>query len=206
MRSPLRRALCLAALLAGAPAIAEAHLVATGMGPLYDGVSHFGLSPEDIAPVVALGLFAGLRGPATARPLLAVLPLAWLAGGMIALSGAALPQAAQSAMTVGLFLALGGLLALDARLEARSCLGLAAILGLARGLGDLSGSAFSGPNLFSLAGMAGAAAVVFALATSVSLPLRRFWMIIAVRVGGSWLAALGLLMAGWIWRYGARVA
>jgi hypothetical protein len=30
-------------------------------------------------------------------------------------------------------------------------------------------------------------------------------MIVAARVSGSWLAALGLLFAGWILRYGARV-
>ena len=30
--------------------------------------------------------------------------------------------------------------------------------------------------------------------------------VIAVRVSGSWLAAAGLLPAGWVWRYGARVA
>jgi hypothetical protein len=30
-------------------------------------------------------------------------------------------------------------------------------------------------------------------------------MIVAARVGGSWLAALGLLFAGWLLRYGAQV-
>jgi hypothetical protein len=31
-------------------------------------------------------------------------------------------------------------------------------------------------------------------------------MIVAARVSGSWLAALGLLLAGWILRFGAVVA
>jgi hypothetical protein len=30
-------------------------------------------------------------------------------------------------------------------------------------------------------------------------------VIVAARVGGSWLAALGLLLAGWILRYGAFI-
>jgi urease accessory protein len=56
-----------------------------------------------------------------------------------------------------------------------------------------------------LLGMVFGVFVVFALAASITLPLTRLWMIIAVRVSGSWLAALGLLLAGWVWRYGARI-
>ena len=41
---------------------AEAHLNSTGMGPFYDGLMHFLMSPEDIVPVLALALLAGLRG------------------------------------------------------------------------------------------------------------------------------------------------
>jgi urease accessory protein len=42
--------------------MSEAHLNTTGMGPVYDGVIHFLLSPEDFVPVLALALLAGLRG------------------------------------------------------------------------------------------------------------------------------------------------
>jgi len=58
-------------------------------------------------------------------------------------------------------------------------------------------------HLVSLAGMAAAAAAVFVLAASLTLPLTRLWMIVAARVAGSWMAALGLLAAGWVIRYGA---
>jgi hypothetical protein len=43
----------------------HAHLNSTGMGPIYDGLMHFLLSPEDFVAVLALALLAGLRG----RPL-----------------------------------------------------------------------------------------------------------------------------------------
>ena len=33
---------------------AEAHLVTTGLGPVYDGIAHVLLTPEDLVPVVAL--------------------------------------------------------------------------------------------------------------------------------------------------------
>ena len=45
---------------------AEAHLNSTGMGPFYDGLIHFLMSPEDIVPVLALALLAGLRGASLA--------------------------------------------------------------------------------------------------------------------------------------------
>ena len=38
------------------PHNAEAHLVTTGLGPIYDGISHFALSPEVWVPVLALAL------------------------------------------------------------------------------------------------------------------------------------------------------
>lgn len=200
-----RRLVALGVLLAAAPACAQAHLVVTGMGPIYDGVSHFGLSPEDSIPVVALALFAGLRGPATARLLLAVLPGAWLLGGLVGLGGVAVPAVALSWATAVAFLLIGGLLAANAQPPRSVSALVAAGLGLLRGGADLLGTSPSAPHLLTLAGMAFSVLVVFAIAASLTLPLKRFWMIIAVRVGGSWLAALGLLLAGWVWRYGARI-
>ena len=52
---------------------AEAHLNSTGMGPFYDGLVHFLMSPEDIIPVFALALLAGLRGANYGRRALFVL-------------------------------------------------------------------------------------------------------------------------------------
>lgn len=193
------------AIAAAAPGVAQAHLVATGMGPIYDGITHFGLSPEDYLPAIALAFFAGLRGPATVRLLLAVLPLAWLAGGLIALAGFALPAAAMSAATAVMFLGVGGGLAANLDLPRSASAAAAAALGVLRGAADLSGVGLSLPHVASLAGMAASVFVVFAIAASLTLPLTRAWMVIAVRVSGSWLAASGLLLAGWVWRYGARV-
>ena len=64
--STLRRWLPAAALLL-APATAQAHLVNTGLGPVYDGVSHFALTPEDLVPALALALLAGQGGPRAGR-------------------------------------------------------------------------------------------------------------------------------------------
>jgi hypothetical protein len=196
--------LALAALACALPGVASAHLSASGMGPIYDGVVHFGLSPEDSLPVAALGLYAGLRGPAASRLQLAVLPLAWIVGGALAMAGLGLPAVALSAATAVLFLGVGGLLAANVELAPRWIAIAAAALGLVRGLADLAGVEASLPHAGALLGMAACVFALFAVAASVTLPLKRLWMIVAVRVSGSWLAATGLLLAGWIWRYGAR--
>jgi hypothetical protein len=54
-----------------------------------------------------------------------------------------------------------------------------------------------------LLGMTASVFAVFAIAASLTIPLKRLWIIVAARVGGSWIAALGLLLVGWIVRYGA---
>ena len=62
------------------PLAAEAHLNSTGMGPIYDGLMHFLMSPEDLVPVLALALLSGLRGATYGRRTLFVLPgrmVAW---------------------------------------------------------------------------------------------------------------------------------
>jgi len=204
----MRRALLA---LAGAtslllPQAAQAHLVVTGMGPVYDGISHFGLSPEDSLPAVALAFYAGLRGPQHSRLLLAVLPLAWFAGGLAAtISGAVLPAILLPAATAVILLGVGGLLASNLELTPAPCAAVAGLLGLVRGAADLQGAPADPAAILTLVGMCASVFAVFALGVSVTLPLRRFWMVIAARVAGSWLAAVGLLLAGWIMRYGARV-
>ena len=53
---------------------AQAHLVNTGIGPVYDGIAHLLVSFEDVLPVIAMALLAGLNGPPAGRQVLLVLP------------------------------------------------------------------------------------------------------------------------------------
>jgi len=202
-----RFAILIAAAAALTPAAAQAHLVVTGMGPIYDGVTHFALSPEDILPVLALALFTGLRGPRHARLALAALAAGWFAGGaLISALGLTLPPILAPAMTAALLLVIGGVLAANLELKPWPCAAAAAALGLMRGAADLSGAGAGGSAILNTLGMTATAAALFALAASVTLPLRRLWMIVAARVAGSWVAAAGLLLAGWLLRYGAQVS
>src|SRR5262249_7727204 len=61
----------------------EAHLVTTGLGPVYDGMGHFLVTPEDLLPVLTLALWAGLRGAGAGRRVLGLFPSAWFVGGCV---------------------------------------------------------------------------------------------------------------------------
>ncbi len=199
---PLARLGLLASALAW-PARAEAHLLVTGFGPAYDGALHLLTSLEDVAPIVAAGLYAGRLGPAASRLAVMALPAAWAAGGLLALIGLGFSPIMGAAAAALSLLAIGLLLAADIRLSPPVVALLAAALGFSRGLADLKGSS-SGPGWIQGCGMGVAAGVALALAASLTLPVSRPWLRIAVRIAGSWAAAVGLLLGGWLLRYGAR--
>jgi hydrogenase/urease accessory protein HupE len=195
-RLPLYAFCVFAFLMAAAPA--DAHLNTTGMGPLYDGLMHFMLSPEDLIPVFALALLAGLRGAAYGRRALFVIPAAWLAGGLAGLSAAA--AGPHPVVAAGWFLVLGALLAADVNLSLRLATGIAALLGLYHGYFNGTGLGSSISSAVVLLGLVFGIFVVVALVSAFVVRLRAHWARIAVRVAGSWIAASGLLMLGWAMR------
>ena len=78
--------------------------------------------------------------------------------------------------------------------------GLALVLGLLHGY--LNGAAMSQAKLGAL-GLVGIVTALFVAVTLVAalvVALRAPWARIAVRVAGSWIAAIGLLLLGWSFR------
>jgi urease accessory protein len=177
---------------------AEAHLNSTGMGPFYDGLVHFLLSPEDIIPVLALALLAGLRGANYGRRALFVLPIAWLLGALAGVTS--FTAGAHPFVGAVWFLLLGGLVAADVKLSLRTTTSLAGLLGLYHGYLNGTGMGQSLSTLVVLLGLVFAIFAVVALVAAFVVNLRASWMRIAVRVAGSWIAASGLLMLGWATR------
>jgi urease accessory protein len=190
--------LTLAITLIAAPS-AHAHLMNTGLGPFGDGLTHLMVTPEDLLPVIALSLWAGLRGPVFGRTVLFALPAAWLIGSAagILLAPPITRPVAETVLTIGL----GVLLATDRPLPLTWVAGLAVLLGLLHGM--LNASEFPQASSSSQISAAG---VVVALFAAVSLlagqaaSMRVPWARVAVRVAGSWIAAIGLLMLGWAMR------
>lgn len=205
MRSPVenrywwRRVLVFSGISLFSSSTAEAHLVTTGLGPVYDGISHLLLTPEDLLPVLALTLFVGLRGASYSRLTLFVVPSAWLLGGII---GLLVDWPANPAMAAVSLLAFGGLVAADVRIPQNALFGIVCIFGLFHGF--LNGAAMDEARLGAL-GLLGIVSTLFvfiALIASFVVPIRIPWMRIAVRVLGSWIVAIGLLMLGWA--FGAK--
>ena len=186
--------------LAACPARADAHLVTSGLGPVYDGLLHFALTPEDLVPVLALALLAGLRGAAHGRRALLVLPAAWLLGGWFGLAMHGRTSPVLGAIS---FVLLGGLVAADARLPLIATTILAALLGLWHGYLNGTAMARPGPGGLGLAAIAAAVFALVAITASFVLSLRAPWARVVVRVAGSWIAAMGLLLLGWSLRPGA---
>ncbi len=175
---------------------AEAHLNSTGMGPFYDGAIHFLLSPEDIVPVLALAMLAGLRGAAFGRRALFVLPAAWLFGGFLGLT-TVVATTGNTMLAAAWFLLLGALLAADAKVSVRVTTAVGALLGFYHGYLNGSGMGQPGTGAAALIGLIFAIFAVVALAAAFVVQLRAEWARIGVRVAGSWIAAIGLLMLGW---------
>ncbi len=191
----LRKAFVIAVSSLVLPVAAQAHLTGTGLGPFYDGVTHFFLSPEQIIPVLGLALFAGLRGKRSGRLTLFLLPGAWLLGG---LAGLARPVAGQfTALACFSFVVLGTLVASDVQLQLRYVAVLSLVFGLALGYVNGSDLSTSGVGALGLLGTATSIFVLVALLAALVASLRTPWTRIVVRVAGSWMVAAGLLLLGW---------
>jgi urease accessory protein len=180
-----------------APA-ADAHLVETGFGSFYDGIAHLVMTPSDLLMVLALALLAGQCGTAAARWALFALPLAWLLGG---LAGVQWPgTGALPLWTTLSFLLAGALVALGAKFRNMDVATLALPAGTLHGY--VNGTSMGSASALSLGGVATAVFCLVAIVAAEVTALSPGWPRIAVRVVGSWIAAAGLLMLGWLAKYG----
>jgi len=194
--SRVARRLGLVAAMAAVPSLAQAHLVNSGLGPFYDGALHLLMSPADVLGLVAATLLAGLHGARAGRLAAIVLPLTWFLAG---LAGLQLPGMLDLPwLSVLSFALLGVLVALDPKLPAEAVALLAGLFGALHGLLNGSALAAIGAGWTSMLGIAVTVGVISLLLSAGVVSLRAAWARIAVRVAGSWVAAVGILMFGWM--------
>ncbi len=175
------------------PGAALAHLVTTGMGPVYDGIGHLLLTPEDLVPVIAVALYAGLRGKTQGRRALFFFPLAWMIGGF---AGILVSSAPIFPVPVLSFLLLGALIASDLRLPDNIITAMVIAVGILHGF--YNGIAMEGgPGVSGLLGITSTLFVLVAIVSAFVISLQASWTRVVVRVIGSWIAAIGILMLGW---------
>ena len=175
---------------------ARAHLVTTGMGPVYDGIGHFFLTLEDLLFVLVTAIYSGLCGRKWGRITMFTLPIAWFAGGVIGSFLDSLPGLPYATLS---FLLFGILTAADFKLPVSIYLCLVGIFGMTHGL--YNGLAMqAGPGLAGLLGIVGAVFVVSPLLSAVVIRINPVWCRVVFRVSGSWVAASGLLLLGWYFK------
>lgn len=185
-------------LFAGAASQAEAHTVATTKGPIFAGLKHFFLSPDDVLAAVALGLLAGLRGSPLASRSTIAFTAAWFAAGLVGCS-TAFAEPSNSIPSACSLLVLGILVACDLSLPSTVLLSIAVVAGALHGfLNGLAARALTlGPAALQFVGIAlGVFVTAFYLVSLLEL-VKKNWARIAARVLGSWIAASGLLLLGW---------
>ena len=194
----MRRAPTVVALATGLlvlPQLAEAHLVTSGLGPYYDGALHLLMSPGDLLGLVAVALLAGRGGARSGRLTVIALSVAWLLGGLV---GLGLPNSPDlAAIGTVSFLVMGLLVALDVRLSPVSIAAVAGAYGVLHGLINGMALAEAGAEASTLFGIVLAVLCLAVLTAAAVVPLTALWARVAVRVAGSWIAAVGLLMIGW---------
>ena len=199
--TPIVRRGTIAALSALAASPVHAHLVETGFGAFYDGLAHVAVTPADLLVVVAIALFAGLRGRGAARLAMFAMPIAWLAGGLVGARW--LEPAAWPLWTTLTFAVAGALVASNATLRDAGVALLAVVAGLLHGLVNGVTIAPGGSAALALTGASTAVFCAIAILSAEVAALPAGWPRIAVRVAGSWIAAAGVLMLGWLLRPGS---
>ena len=185
-------------LLIAYPSTAAAHLVTTGLGPFYDGALHLLLSPEDLLGLVAAIALAGLQGAKASRIAVITLATAWFIFSFVSLN-----------LTVGFdfpwlniisIIILGALVAVNPTLPPAVAALLAGLYGALHGLLNGSALAAMDSGLLSIVGVSVTVLIIGLLCSALIVSLKAAWTRIAIRVAGSWIAAVGMLMLGWMVR------
>ena len=183
--------------LVSMPIPAEAHLVNSGLGPFYDGVTHFALSPECFLTAIGLALLAGLSGKAQSRTALGLGTAAWLIGALCGhLVGTELNLMILTIIPLLLGITVALALPIGNRLAGLTATVAGGLLGFGQGAALAAGKI----GLSSLLGNLLPAATLLAIAAAVALSCVKPWTRVAVRVAGSWIAAISLLVIGWLWK------
>ena len=173
------------------PSVAAAHPI-KGVGDFYAGMLHPLTALEFLLPWIAVALFAGQQGRKAALLTLGIFPLALVSGAGLALIMPA------PAWVSGICLAMIPLLGL-AVASALPCpstvtILLVAIVGSLHGLANGSEITTSMSAWRFIPGLAAAAIMILTYGIGLVRSLHKPWTRIAVRVVGSWIAAIGILV------------
>jgi urease accessory protein len=193
----LARTLACVGFAVSVPAQAHAHLVNTRLGDFYGGMLHPLTGIEDMLPWFALAVLAALQGPQRARWLIAVFPLGLLAGAVLSIYVPALPIS--PAVGAGLLAVTGLAVAAAVKLPLPLLVVLGTAIALLHGYHNGQAMAASTDPLLFICGLTATGYVYLTVLTAIGIAFLEGtggWRPIALRAGGSWAAAVGLMVLG----------
>jgi len=193
----LLQLLGLTLLVAGWPASAHAHLVNTRLGDFYGGMLHPLTGVGDILPWLALAVLAAFQTAERARWVVVMFPLALFAGTASTLLWPSLPFVPYAG--IALIAIVGLAVAAGIRLPVLVLAGLGVIVALVDGYQNGQAMVPSTDHWLFISGVAMIGYVVMTLVVALTLAFlkgRGGWREIALRAGGSWIAAVGIMALG----------
>jgi hydrogenase/urease accessory protein HupE len=122
--------------------------------------------------------------------------MGWFVGGLLGVVIQGLPTMPAPAIS---FLVLGVLIAADLNLSQKWFAAIVVVVGFVHGVSN--GVALKeGAGILGLIGILATLFVIVAIVSAFIVSLKQPWTKIAVRVAGSWVAAIGILMFCWLFR------
>lgn len=193
-RVPCRQVwLLLLLCLVAVPTPAYAHSPIKGLGDFYNGLFHPLTTPSHVLIIVGLGLLAGRRHPFDLKaPMAVFIVLSAVALLMATMAGI---KAMHPVALLGVALGVGVLLALDKNPDTLPLCALFAAAALTLGLDSAAedGARMSLAKIL-LGNWISLVVLVYDIAIYVSLGGEAKWLKIALRVIGSWIIAISLLV------------
>jgi urease accessory protein len=175
------------------PARAFAHPM-KGVGDFYAGMLHPMTAIECILPMVALSLLAGQQRRRTAIGILISFPLACVVGALLGLN-ISVPHSV-AILNIAAMAVLGILVAINRTLPFHISIAVSSILGLTIGWAN-GGELTPETSAYRfIPGLALAGLLVVTYGIGIVRRLNAPWAQIGIRVAGSWIAAVGILVLG----------
>ena len=179
------------------PGTAEAHLVNTSLGDFYAGVLHPLTGFEFVLPWLALAILAAFQGPGNGRWLFLVFPVGLMVGAELSTVNSGL--AFVSIVNVVAMACVGLCVALGAALPLWAFLGLSSVIAIANGYLNGQAMEIDTNHVLFVAGITAVGYAFIALTSAVMVTFLSGtggWRPVALRAGGSWIAAVGIMVLG----------
>ncbi len=177
---------------------AGAHIIGARLGDFYGGALHPLTGLADVILWLALGMLAGMQTRLWSRWMVVAFPAGLLAGFAIGLWSGWTED--RMGVDAALMIALGGLTAAAVRVPGPVLLALGFAIAVLRGAANASGVGATTDLTLFACGLTAAGYAAMTLTVALVSAFRRAgdgWRGIAIRAGGSWIAAIGVMVGGY---------